>query len=77
VLEEALVDGRSLESYVEETRLRTSSTSDGLRVRLPTDPDGRVVDPRQTHYRIELQSKTLRWAGQSATYLDWARAVRD
>jgi hypothetical protein len=77
VLEEALQDGRTLESYVEETHRRTSSTADGLHIRLSTDPDGGVTDPRHTHYRIELETRTLRWAGQSATYLDWARAVRD
>jgi arylsulfatase A-like enzyme len=77
VLEEALVDGASLAAFAEETRLLTSSTVDGLRMLLPTDPDGRAVDSGRSHYRIELQSKTLRWGGQSATYLDWARAVRD
>jgi arylsulfatase A-like enzyme len=77
VLEEALLGGPSLSGYVEETHLTTSSTVDGLRVVLPSDPEGRVVDPGRTHYRIELRSKTLRWEGQSATYYDWARAVRD
>ncbi len=77
VLEEALADGRPFSRYVEETHLTTSSTVDALRMRLPTDPDGRMVDPRRSHYRIELQKKTLRWEGQSATYFDWARAVRD
>jgi arylsulfatase A-like enzyme len=76
VLEEALVGGRSLADFVEETRLRTSSTATGLTVLFPTDPDGRAVDPAATRYRIELQTKTLRWNGQSATYFDWARAVR-
>jgi arylsulfatase A-like enzyme len=77
VLEEALLGGPSLESYVEETHLRTSSTAEGLGVRLSTDADGRVLDSRRTHYRIELQSRTLRFGTRSATYLDWARAVRD
>jgi arylsulfatase A-like enzyme len=77
VLEEALLGGPSLESYVEETHLRTSSIADKVRVQLSTDADGRVVDPQRTHYRIELQSRTLRWGTRSATYLDWARAVRD
>ncbi len=76
VLEEAVVDGPTLGSFVEETQLTTSSSADGLRMLLPTSPDGRAVDPSVTRYRIELQSKTLRWGGRSATYVDWARAVR-
>jgi arylsulfatase A-like enzyme len=77
VLEEALVDGLPLEVFVEETSLRTSSTAGGLRMLLPTDADGRAVDATRTRYRVELQTKTLRWEGKSATYVDWARAVRD
>jgi arylsulfatase A-like enzyme len=77
VLEEALVDGLPLERFVQETWLRTSSTVEDLRMVLPTDPDGAAVDAQRRRYRIELQSKTLRWAGQSATYFDWARVVRD
>lgn len=76
VLEEALVNGPSLASFVEETQLTTSSSADGLRMLLPTSPDGRLLDPSATRYRVELQIKTLRWEGRSATYLDWARAVR-
>ena len=76
VLEEALVDGPTLQSFVEETLLTTSSSAEGLHMVLPTSPDGRALDPSVTRYRIEVQSKTLRWAGRSATYLDWARAVR-
>jgi arylsulfatase A-like enzyme len=77
VLEEALLEGLPLERFVEETHLTTSSSADGLRMLLPTDPDGRAQDVQRTRYRIELQTKTLRWNGMSATYLDWARAVRD
>jgi hypothetical protein len=77
VLEEALVDGLPLERFVEETHLKTSSSAEGLRMLLPTDPDGRAVDAPRTRYRVELKSKTLSWEGHHATYLDWARAVRD
>ncbi len=76
VLEEALVDGPSLGSFVEETHLITSPPALGLRMLFPTSPDGRLVDPSVRSYRIELQSKLLRWNGRSATYVDWARAVR-
>jgi arylsulfatase A-like enzyme len=77
VLEEALVDGLPLKRFIEEVVLRTSTTAGGLRMLLPTDPDGRVVDTRWTRYRVELQTTTLRWEGQSAAYVDWARAVRE
>jgi arylsulfatase A-like enzyme len=77
VLEEALVDGLSLDAFVEETHLFTSSSAEGLRMLLPTDPDGHAMDARRSRYHIELHTKTLRWKGHSATYFDWARAVRD
>jgi arylsulfatase A-like enzyme len=76
-LEEALVDGLSLDAFVVETHLLTSGTVERLLMLLPTDPDGRAVDTGRSRYRMELQTKTLRWKGQSATYFDWARAVRD
>jgi arylsulfatase A-like enzyme len=77
VLLEALVEGLPLERFVVESYLKTSSSAVGLRMLLPTDPDGRAVDGRRTRYRMELKSTTLRWKDKSATYLDWARAVRD
>ena len=76
VLSEALLDGPSLGDFIEETRLQTSVPVDGLRMQFPTSPDGTLVDPSVTQYRIELQTKTLRWQGHSETYFDWARAVR-
>jgi arylsulfatase A-like enzyme len=77
VLEEALLEGLPLERFVVETTLQTSTTVEGLRLLLPTDPDGHAVDAQRTRYRGELKRKTLRWEGRSATYVDWARAVRD
>jgi arylsulfatase A-like enzyme len=77
VLEEALLDGPPLARFVEETLLRTSTTAGGLKMLLPLDPDGRAEDPGRTRYRVEMQTKTLRWEGKTARYLDWARAVRD
>jgi arylsulfatase A-like enzyme len=76
VLEEALVDGPRLADYVLETELLTSTPATELRMLLPTDPDGRAVDSGPTRYRIELRIKTLRARGRTATYLDWARAIR-
>jgi arylsulfatase A-like enzyme len=77
VLEEALVDGRPLSDFIQETQLRTSSTVTGLRMLLPTDPDGHAVDPKATRYRIELQISTVRRGAKTTTYFDWARAIRD
>ena len=77
VLAEALVGGPRLEDYVVETKLLTSAPATQLRMLLPTDPDGRAVDPGATRYRIELRTKTLRSGSTTATYLDWARAIRD
>jgi arylsulfatase A-like enzyme len=77
VLEEALISGRPLKSYVEETHLTTSTTLEGVRMLLPTDPDGHAMDSHHSRYRVELQTKTLRWDDRNATYYDWARAIRD
>jgi len=77
VLDEALVGGPAVADFSLEVRLRTSTVAEGLRMSLPTDPDGRQVEPGVTRYRIELQTKTLRSSRITATYADWARAVRD
>jgi hypothetical protein len=54
-----------------------SSTRTGLTVKLPTDLDGRAVDPKLTRYTVELKTKTLTGGGASYTYFDQARAVRE
>ena len=48
-----------------------------MSVKLPTDLDGRAVDPKLTRYTVELKTKTLTREGASYTYFDQARAVRE
>ena len=77
VLEEALQGGPSLSEYSVLNHTHRSSTRNGLTVKLPTDLDGRTVDPKLTGYSVELKTKMLSRGGASYTYFDQARAVRE
>ena len=77
VLEEALQGGPAVTEYTVVTKTHRSSTRTGLTMKLPTDIDGRAVDPKLTKYSVELQTKILTRAGASYTYFDHARAVRE
>jgi hypothetical protein len=44
---------------------------------LPTDLDGRSVDPKLTTYLVELKTKFLTAGDATYTYFDQARAVRE
>ena len=46
-------------------------------MKLPTDLDGRTIDPNLTKYSIELRTKTLTRGGMSYIYFDQARAIRE
>jgi hypothetical protein len=46
-------------------------------MKLPTDLDGRSVDPGLTTYSVELQTKFLSQGDATWTYFDQARAVRE
>jgi hypothetical protein len=46
-------------------------------MKLPTSPDGGDVDSARSSYGIQLNFKTLRYKGESRTYFDSARAVRN
>ena len=46
-------------------------------MRLPTDVDGRSVDPNLTTYSVELTTKVLTRGSPSYTYFDQARAIRE
>jgi hypothetical protein len=48
-----------------------------LTVKLPTDLDGRAVDPKLASYSVELKTKILTRGAASYTYFDQARAVRE
>jgi arylsulfatase A-like enzyme len=77
VLEEALQGGPPAGEYAVANKTHRSSTRTGLTVKLPTDLDGRAVDPKLTRYTVELKTKTLTGGGASYTYFDQARAVRE
>jgi arylsulfatase A-like enzyme len=77
VLEEALRGETQLSDYKVLNNTHRSSTRSGLTVKLPTDLDGRAVDPRLTSYSVELKTKVLTRGGESYTYFDQARAVRE
>jgi hypothetical protein len=77
VIEEALQGGPQVTEYAVLNNTHKSSTSSGLTVKLPTDLDGRAVDPKLTRYSVELKTKTLTRGGASYTYFDQARAVRE
>jgi arylsulfatase A-like enzyme len=77
VLEEALQGGPPAVEYAVADKTHQSSARTGLTVKLPTDLDGRAVDPRLTRYAVELKTKTLTRGGASYTYFDQARAVRE
>jgi hypothetical protein len=44
---------------------------------LPTDLDGRSIDPKLTTYSVELNTKFLTREEATYTYFDQARAVRE
>jgi hypothetical protein len=77
VLEEALEGGSALTDYVVLNKTYRSSRQTGLRMRLPTDLDGRSVDPKLTTYSVELKTKFLIRGDATYTYFDQARAVRE
>ena len=77
VLEEALQGGPPAVEYAVANKTHRSSTKTGLTVKLPTDLDGRAVDPNLTSYTVELKTKILTRGGTSYTYFDQAKAVRE
>jgi hypothetical protein len=46
-------------------------------MKLPTDLDGRSIDPGLTTYFVELTTKVLTRGGQRYVYFDQARAIRE
>ena len=74
VLEEALQGGPPAVEYAVADKTHQSSARTGLTVKLPTDLDGRAVDPRLTRYAVELKTKTLTRGGSSYTYFDQAQS---
>jgi arylsulfatase A-like enzyme len=77
VLEEALQNGPPLSEYAVLNKTHLSSTKTGLTVKLPTDLDGRGIDPNLSRYAVELKLKILTRGTASYTYFDQAKAVRE
>jgi hypothetical protein len=77
VLEEALHGGTHITEYAVLNKTHRSSTKTGLTMKLPTDLDSRSTDPNLATYAVELKTKVLTRAGQSYTYFDHAKAVRE
>jgi hypothetical protein len=77
VLEEALEGGPAPTEYAVINKTYRSSRQTGLRMKLPTDLDGRSVDPKLTTYFVELKTKTLSRGDATHTYFDQARDVRE
>jgi arylsulfatase A-like enzyme len=77
VLEEALQGGPPVTEYAVVNRTHQSSTKTGLTVKLPTDLDGRAINPRLTKYSVELKTKVLTRGDVRYTYFDQARAIRE
>ena len=77
VLEEALQGGPPVSEYTVLSKAHRSSTKTGLTVKLPTDLDGRSIDPNLSSFSVELKTKILTRGGASYTYFDQAKAVRE
>jgi arylsulfatase A-like enzyme len=77
VLEEALEGGPALTEYSVFNKTYGSSRQTGLSIKLPTDLDGRSVDPKLTTYSVELKTKFLTRGDTTYTYFDQAKAVRE
>ena len=77
VLEEALQGGPHVTAYTVLGKTYRSSKKTGLKMKLPTDLDGRTIDPNLTTYAVELRTKSLTRGGMSYMYFDQARAIRE
>jgi hypothetical protein len=77
VLDEALKGGPRLTEYTVVAKTHASSKKTGLKMKLPTDLDGRAIDPNLTTYAVELKTKILSRGGVSFTYFDQAKAIRE
>src|SRR6266852_7273455 len=77
LLEEALKGGPRVTEYTVLGKTYRSSKKTGLKVKFPTDLDGRTIDPNLTTYSVELRTKILTRGGTSYLYFDQARAIRE
>ncbi len=77
VLKEALKGGPHVTEHTVLGKVYRSSKKTGLKVKLPTDLDGRIIDPNLTTYSVELKTKILTRGDTSYIYFDQARAIRE
>ena len=77
MLEEALQGGPPVTQYTVVGKTYWSSKKTGLTMKLPTDLDGRTIDPNLTTYSVELRTKSLTQGVTSYMYFDQARAIRE
>ncbi len=77
MLEEALKNGPRVTEYAVSGKIYRSSKKSSLKMKLPTDLDGRSIDPNLTTYSVELTTKILTRGSPSYTYFDQARAIRE
>ena len=77
VLEEALKNGPRVTEYAVLEKAYRSSKKTRLKMKLPTDVDGRSIDPALTSYSVELTTKVLTRGRPSYVYFDQARAIRE
>jgi predicted AlkP superfamily pyrophosphatase or phosphodiesterase len=77
VLNEALKNGISVNKYIVLNSIFSpSDEAVGLKVALPTKPDGSDIDPKYSKYSINLKTKQLLYNGETYTYFDYAKAIR-
>ena len=69
--------GPRITEYAVVSKTLPVLNQDRLDVKLPTDLDGRSIDPKLTRYSVELTTKILTRGGASYMYFDQARAIRE
>jgi arylsulfatase A-like enzyme len=77
VLDEALKNGPRVTEYAVLRKTYRSSRKKGLKMKLPTDVDGRSIDPRLTTYSVELITKVITRGRERHVYFDQAKAIRE
>jgi arylsulfatase A-like enzyme len=74
---EALRNGPSAKDFqVVSGTFRPRRAVTGIAVKRPTDPDGKDIDPGQTIYSFQLDTKALSYQGKTYMYFDRAKVIR-
>jgi arylsulfatase A-like enzyme len=74
---EALRNGPAARDYqVVVGAFRPKQAVTGIAVKRPTDPAGNDIEPGQTMYSFELDTKALSYRGKSYMYFDKAKVIR-